>query len=859
MAEAPENAPPEKEVEFRPSFFYRREHPDYFSDTTEIAEPLVTRDLLAFHLDQLTAAKKEREFEDFCRRLAEREICPNLLPQTGPVGGGDSKTDASTYPVAPELGNFRWWVGHTAPTSEDWAFAFSAKRDWRSKVKDDVAKIAGLPRGYSRAYFITNQPVSDKKRAALEAELTGKYHIDVRIFDRTWILERVMTNHHERLAVQSLGLQVPVPRERRVGPRDTRRSAKLEELLSRLRQPQPGETDDYAQSQDYLRAAKLASSLERPRDEVDGLFHRARALALRTKHVPAIIRTHYQHAWRSHFWYDDPAAAEQILDLMLEYLPDLHDADLCELFDNLCTVLETAHATEFHCQDPTKLRARRSAVTAKLGQLQQDYSRPNNALYAETILTTSQIVRAQDNPTAMQKGFKHLAKLFRKAQMLGTYPMLQFMETWEKLGEFFCDLPGYAGLQREMQQITARRFGDTEAGRRQVTYGWQLLEKDKHADALTELSQARFLLAKEETLDESIDAALGCAVAYRALGHLWAARMEAVAAAHASLYSMERFHENPRRGVFIAMLLAWLELSLARVGPFIVWNHFSKMLILAVERRGIDATHERHELQMQDGCLGCLLLRAPPDEVKELRDLADVFDGIGLDMSRIALLYVCGHEDILRNEMPEEMQKEPDALGDLIEGFRRQPAYNDVPSWLCSETRFNCTYIHTLLGVKYTFRCRNSIGSTLITESMLGVLDAALADARWENFAFIFDDVRIFVDETNEGKNPPSLEPIQWNVVAELPQVWAQDALQWIHDHQSGFYEYLTAFLGLLITSITIDPWQDLKRELDHWRKRGVFDRILIATRNSIALTDVIGREKYDLNYWIKAATAQEI
>ena len=119
MAEADENAPPDKEVEFRPSVFYRREHPDYFSDTTEVAEPLVTSDLLAFHLDQLTAAKKEREFEDFCRRLAEREICPNLLPQTGPVGGGDSKTDASTYPVAPELGNFRWWVGHTAPTSED--------------------------------------------------------------------------------------------------------------------------------------------------------------------------------------------------------------------------------------------------------------------------------------------------------------------------------------------------------------------------------------------------------------------------------------------------------------------------------------------------------------------------------------------------------------------------------------------------------------------------------------------------------------------------------------------------------------------------------------------------------------------
>src|SRR5207249_1281059 len=123
-----------------------------------------------------------------------------------------------------------------------------------------------------------------------------------------------------------------------------------------------------------------------------------------------------------------------------------------------------------------------------------------------------------------------------------------------------------------------------------------------------------------------------------------------------------------------------------------------------------------------------------------------------------------------------------------------------------------------------------------ITESLLGVLDAALADARWENFAFVFDEVRIHVDETKEGKNPPSLETIQWNVIDELQQIWAIDAIQWIHDNWSDFHQYLTSFLGVLIAAITIDPWDDLKRELKYWRKRGVFDRILIATHNSIAV-----------------------
>ena len=44
----------------------------------------------------------------------------------------------------------------------------------------------------------------------------------------------------------------------------------------------------------------------------------------------------------------------------------------------------------------------------------------------------------------MKKLFEHLRVLFRRAQRLGTYPMLQFLEMWERMGEFFCDWPGYA-------------------------------------------------------------------------------------------------------------------------------------------------------------------------------------------------------------------------------------------------------------------------------------------------------------------------------------------------------------------------------------------------------------------------------
>ena len=62
-----------------------------------------------------------------------------------------------------------------AAATERWAFAFSAKEDWKTKVAQDVEKIASINRGYTRIYFITNQFARDKSRADSEGTLTQKF------------------------------------------------------------------------------------------------------------------------------------------------------------------------------------------------------------------------------------------------------------------------------------------------------------------------------------------------------------------------------------------------------------------------------------------------------------------------------------------------------------------------------------------------------------------------------------------------------------------------------------------------------------------------------------------------------------
>ena len=117
-----------------PRELMRARHPDLFSDTRVNEAPQLAEAVFEYHLETLTSRKQEYEFEHFCRKLAEKEICPNLRVQTGPTGGGDSKVDTETYPVAKEIAE-RWWIGSPSAGTERWAFAFSAKKAWKPKVK----------------------------------------------------------------------------------------------------------------------------------------------------------------------------------------------------------------------------------------------------------------------------------------------------------------------------------------------------------------------------------------------------------------------------------------------------------------------------------------------------------------------------------------------------------------------------------------------------------------------------------------------------------------------------------------------------------------------------------------------------
>ena len=198
MSDLPESDQKTENISFRPSDFMRARRPELFSDTQSAEESFLDRSFLEYFLEKLTSRSQEKDFEHFCRKIAEKELCPNLLPQTGPTGGGDSKVDSETYPVSDAI-SLLWYegIGREA-ASERWAFAISAKQQWRPKVRSDVKSIIGTQRDYKLIYFISSQFIKDKDRANIEDELTSKYGLTVRVLDRTWILDKVFQNRNDR-------------------------------------------------------------------------------------------------------------------------------------------------------------------------------------------------------------------------------------------------------------------------------------------------------------------------------------------------------------------------------------------------------------------------------------------------------------------------------------------------------------------------------------------------------------------------------------------------------------------------------------------------------------------------------------
>jgi hypothetical protein len=584
---------------FSPKDFLRARRPEAFSDSWSEEENRLDRSLLEYHLATITNRSQEVRFEEFARALAEKEVCPNLVPQTGPTGGGDSKADTEAYPVADAL-SMCWFVGIGRESStERWAFAVSAKKAWGQKVRADVASIMGTGRGYKKIFFTSNQYIRSKDRAAAEDELAMKYGVEVRIFDRTWILDKVFQNKREELAVEKLDLVVTRLPKVNKGPRDLQRERDLEEIEAQIEQAITAEQYSFHLADDSMTAAILSRALERPRIETDGRFERADRIVQKCGIPHQFVRNAYDRAQTAFWWYEDLPEFLKRYEVMEERVRDSWNTYDFELLTNLWILLHGLFQRQDTVVPKSTYEEKSSRLLAELDRLASQEDRPSSVAQAKTLKILIRIFRA--DPAAsknLASLLGDLAALIDEAEPLAGYPLLPLINLLADLEEVLDDIPGYRRLFKQIVDIAGTRKNDIVAAQMLVKSGQKHLLRDRPKQAIVNLGMALGRFYKNESRRELVRAPYLCGRAYERLGLFWAARGSLLIAA--SLSTDDLFAKGDLNLTQLACFnrIKWIELQLGRVPHLLMWHQIDQALAHALAERDVNtALIEQSELQ----------------------------------------------------------------------------------------------------------------------------------------------------------------------------------------------------------------------------------------------------------------------
>lgn len=493
-----------------PKELLRKLHPDQFSDSKVIDKIECPRDFLDFSISRLSEQNKHFDFEEFIRKLLEREICPNLIEETGPAGGGDGKVDTENYSVSPNKQIF-WWYGLN-PTNDKWAFAFSLKKDWKSKCNSDIKKIIETKRGYTKIFFVTNQAIKNNIRLEyqdLKKEETG---IEVTIFDKTWILDKVLQDKNLDL-LKILNITTLV-KEKQIGINDMKKQKRLEEVEKRL--------SEYSSSgilnQDVLdlanESAILSRDLEENEDVVVGKFERALRLSGKKGNHKSENENLYNLAWYYHWWLNDTENFEKWYS---EYESKvLEGKNLDEIMDltNLWTLYFTRNERNYE-----KTKDKTEKLLSLLYEKENSISRVTQ-LMAKTKICIIKITLNDD----VDSQFGQLTAIAEEAEKFKEYNFVELAKMIEVLLPVYNDNENYNCLYETITDKLTNRQGEIQRAKMYVKKAKLLSSNSNYYNAINLLGKCLTLLYKNETDDKLLETYVNIGGNFDSIGLYYAAK-----------------------------------------------------------------------------------------------------------------------------------------------------------------------------------------------------------------------------------------------------------------------------------------------------------------------------------------------
>ncbi|PKA03618.1 hypothetical protein, partial [Leptospira ellisii] len=712
---------------YSPSDFYRKRRPEYFSDSAEIELIELPREVLSLELQNITANQKESEFETLGRKLAELLICPNLIPQVGPTGGGDGKTDTETFTVSSFILE-RWFIPEQGWEKGDkWAFAISAKADWKPKLQSDVEKIIGTQRGYTKIYFITNQLISSKKKKDEQDSIKSKHAIEVTILDAEWILEKVYSNKLIYVVTNCLNLSNSYrAKEKRIGSRDAERIKRLSYIENNINNPKRYFEYDYQLVEDALEAAIISRMLERPRDEIEGRFDRAERFCKKINDEKQWIRLHYQRAWTYIHWYDDVRSFLEEYKKFKTFISRDTNISGIGLYYNLFNIIRGISDSNSLSDFGIQLKDEKDNLLLILDSIETLKEMQTSSLIAKTykifILIFEALINGY-NIELVKIYIKELTYVIEKSSHFLDYPFQTVKAVISEFGNIL-DILEFDNLIDKLAEASEKRSSERAAGETFIQRAIQKLDSGHYSGGIVYFGKAVMKLSKEETQTGMYFALVGMATCYTELGLCWAANTNLVASIYIALKPWFQSGKPTSRAVYALEQLLGNELFIGRIPTLLSWYELFSILYRQVSLEELD---EIEPLWLLDGCLSNRLLNSEFDKINTQTKLPVILGELDLYYSRKALLYLFGYDELLKEENESEHFLEDKSLDQFFDKIANQPFKNQIlyETDLVDSVKQNLST--TILGCQIHICFSSTAENIIIVEMLFSFLEGFLA------------------------------------------------------------------------------------------------------------------------------------
>lgn len=729
-----------------PSEFYKNLRPEFFSDSKIVAKVILPREQLDYEISQISTNLKHDSFATLCKRLAEKLISPNLIPQVGPTGGGDGKTDSETYPVSNFISD-RWFVSNnTWNENENWAFAISAKKAWKPKVISDVKEIIGTKRGYTKIYFFSNQKIKDKDRKETQDKIKNDYNVELIIIDAEWILENVYNNGLLNVVIESLNLSRTYLEKKIIGSNDAEKIKKLAELEIQINSPNRFFEIDFQLVEDCLESAITSRMLELPRAEVIGKFERSLKFANKLNNIQLIIRVHYQLGWTLINWYDDYKLFYNEFLCVKELVNHEPNINNIEFYLNLSNILKTISNVE-EAKDLLIVDYEKEDqdLMTFLTTCSQNKNKPSTSLLAKFYLAFFQIRIKLENGISVSEELINLKEYFKLSKSHLDIPFEQLKGFIDVYNKILPDSKDYDNLIDVIAEIESVRICDLTSGQTYLNRGAIKLENNLIKESLIYFGKASRKLAKEETQTEFYYCLMLLSDAYSKLDLFWASYNALVSATNIFannwfttgnlspkfLKSVEEILKNETIIGRVPVLLCWYEL-------YLVLQRYFQQEVVNKDIENIPTEH------MTDACLSVRLLNMNFKDFDNLKYLPQIFKTNELWLSEDASLYLLGNDDLIElDETKTSLRKED--FQEYYNKFANQPFVEQI----AYETNFLNTqevYIETLiLGIQLKIKFSQNTQLLILAENILAYFESFLATS-FEDVYPISENINLTLD-----------------------------------------------------------------------------------------------------------------